>query len=122
MLILVLGSIWMGQSAKKGSQQAVSTISHLYLDELAGRREQVVADNLQKRVSDMQTALDLMTEEDLSNVEHLQNYQAKMKQYFNLKRFAFVDEEEMSTLLSAFSTIPVIMTLISFRSAMLTYP
>ena len=94
MLILVLGSIWMGQGAKKDSQQAVSTISHLYLDELAGRREKVVADNLQKRIADMQTALDLMSQEDLSNVEHLQNYQAKMKQYFNLERFAFVDEEE----------------------------
>ena len=61
MLILVLGSIWMGQGAKKDSQQAVNTISHLYLDELAGRREQVVADNLQKRIADMQTALDLMS-------------------------------------------------------------
>ncbi len=93
MLILVLGSIWMGLGAKKDSEAAVNTVSHLYLDELAARREQVVADNLKERIDDMNTALDLMTEEDLSDVEHLQNYQAKMKRYFDLERFAFVDED-----------------------------
>ena len=93
MLILVFGTIWMGQSAKKDSEQAVRTVSLLYLDELAGRRAQVVSDNLQKRISDVQTALDLMEESDLSDIEHLQSYQAKMKKLFTLQKFAFVDED-----------------------------
>jgi len=91
MLILILGTFWMGRIARRDTEQAVRTVSLLYLDELAGRREQVVANNLQARISDMQTGLDLMTEEDLSDKEHLEAYQAKMKQIFNLERFAFVD-------------------------------
>ena len=93
MLILVLGSIWIGRSAKADSEEAVTTVSHLYLNELAGRREQVVEANLQQRIDDMNTALELMTGDDLSSVENLQNYQAKMRRYFNLERFAFVNEE-----------------------------
>ena len=93
MLILVLGTIWMGHTAKKNADESVKVVSHLYLDELAGRREQVVSDNLKGRVFDMQTALEMMGEEDLIDEEHLQAYQAKMKKYFRLEKFAFVDED-----------------------------
>ncbi len=93
MLIIIFGTIWIGQSARADSREVARTVSLLYLDELAGRRERVVADNLQGRISDLNTALELMTEEDLSDVEHLQAYQAKMKKYFSLERFAFVDTE-----------------------------
>lgn len=66
----------------------------MYLNELAGRREKVVEANLQQRIDDMNTALDLMTGDDLSSVENLQNYQAKMRQYFGLEKYAFVNEDE----------------------------
>ena len=92
MLILVLGTILTGRSARRASEASVRTVSLLYLDELAGRREQVVADNLQGRIADMQAALELMTDEDLSDMDHLQAYQAKMKKLFTLEKFAFVDE------------------------------
>ncbi len=93
MLIIVVGTLWIGHSAREDSEEVARTVSLLYLDELAGRREQVVADNLQGRISDLHTALELMTDEDLSDVEHLQAYQAKMKKLFTLERFAFVDTE-----------------------------
>ena len=92
-LILVGGTIWIGRSAGSDSQEAARSVSLLYLDELAGRREQVVADNLQGRINDMHTALELITEDDLSDTEHLQAYQAKMKRLFKLEKFAFVDTE-----------------------------
>ena len=93
MLILVLGTIWMGQAAKKSSEASVETVSHLYLDELAGRREQVVADNLKGRIQDMDVALEMIEPGDLRDEEHLQEYQAKMKKFFHLEKFAFVDED-----------------------------
>ncbi|MBQ4382641.1 MAG: hypothetical protein II794_07895, partial [Oscillospiraceae bacterium] len=93
MLIIVLGTVWMGHRARQASDEAVRTVSLLYLDELAGRREQVVADNLRRRIEDMQAALELMTPEDLSDMEHLQAYQAKMKRLFTLQKFAFIDEK-----------------------------
>ena len=95
MLTLVLGTIWMGQNARRDTEAAVRSVSLLYLDELAGRREQVVAENLQDRISDMQTALELMTDEDLMDEAHRQAYQAKMKALFGLEKFAFVDTDGM---------------------------
>ncbi len=93
MLLLVLGNVLMGQKARKISDEAVRTVSLLYLDELAGRREQVVADNLQERITDMRTALKFLNEEDLRDISHLQAYQSKMKQLFKLQKFAFIDED-----------------------------
>ena len=73
-LILVFGSIWTGRSARTDTESAVHSVSLLYLDELAGRREQVVAGNMQEKIDVIETALDMMTEEDLSDPEHLQAY------------------------------------------------
>ncbi|MGO4970415.1 hypothetical protein ACTQ56_00190 [[Clostridium] aminophilum] len=48
-LILILSTVWMGQNAKNGTKSAVHSVSLLYLDELTGRREQVVANNLKDK-------------------------------------------------------------------------
>ena len=91
--ILVFGSIWTGRSARTDTESAVHSVSLLYLDELAGRREQVVAGNMQEKIDVIKTALEMMTEDDLSDPEHLQAYQAKMKKLFVLEKFAFVDTD-----------------------------
>ena len=93
LLIIVLGTLWIGQSAGKDTKKVAQSVSLLYLDELAGRREQVVSDNIQRRIGDMYTALELMTEEDFSDEDHLKQYQAKMKRLFTLQKFAFVNED-----------------------------
>ena len=90
-LILVLGTIWMERSARDATEEAVHSVSLLYMDELAERREQVVQGNLGGRIADLHSALALMTAEDLSDLEHLQAYQARMKKLYTLEKFAFVD-------------------------------
>ena len=50
-VILILGTIWTGRSAQKDTVNAVRSVSSLYLDELAGRREQVVEDNLNNNIN-----------------------------------------------------------------------
>ena len=92
-LILVIGTIWTGNTARSDTERAVRSVSLLYLDELAGRREQVVASNMQEKINVIETALELMSEDDLSDLTHLQAYQAKMKRLFVLEKFAFVDTE-----------------------------
>ena len=92
-IVLVAGTIWMGQSAKNSTEDAVRSVSLLYLDELAGRREQVVEDNLQDKVKTIRVAIDLMTEEDLSDKAHLEAYQTRMKRLYTLEKFAFVDTD-----------------------------
>ncbi len=91
-VVLVFGSWLMWQSSQKATEDAVRSVSTFYLDELAGRRKQVVETNLANNIEHMQTALNLLTEDDLSDMAHLQAFQAQIKQLYNLEKFAFVDE------------------------------
>ena len=90
-IIMLIGTIIMGGAAHNDTERAIHSVSTLYLDELAGRREQVVANNLQSEIKNLRVTLSLMTEEDLSDTEHLQAFQAKMKKLYTLDKFAFVD-------------------------------
>ncbi len=90
-VLMIAGTFWEGQKARLDTEKAVRSVSLLYLDELAGRREQVVAANLLGKISDLKTAVSLMTDEDLSDEEHLQTFQARMKKLYKLVKFAFVD-------------------------------
>ena len=92
-LIMVLCTVWVVHSARNDNEKAVRAVSLLYLDELAGRREQVVENNLQNKIRDLTVAVGLMTDEDLSDLEHLQAYQARMKKLYTLEKFAFVDTD-----------------------------
>ncbi|MBQ9872320.1 MAG: response regulator [Eubacterium sp.] len=89
--IVIGGTLLMGHRASDDTQDAVRKVSLLYLDELAGRREQVVDNNLKRNIEIMEVAVALMEDDDTSSVEHLQNYQARMKKLYNLEKFAFVD-------------------------------
>ena len=90
--ILAGGTILTAGRAHRDASEAARSVSQLYLDELAGRREQVVEDNLNDSINVIQIALGLMNENDLSDLDHLRAYQREIKQLFHLERFAFVDE------------------------------
>ena len=92
-VIMVLGTIWIGRSAQKDTIDAVRSVSMLYLDELAGRREQVVEDNLNDNIRVINIALGMISDEDMGDLEHMRAYQRNVKQLFSLERFAFVDED-----------------------------
>ncbi|MBP3267569.1 MAG: hypothetical protein J6M07_04510, partial [Ruminococcus sp.] len=89
--ILILGTYWSGQKAQQDTESAVTSVSKLYLDELAGRRERVVASALERNIENMQTAVSLLTDDDLGDIAHLQAYQQRMRQLYTLEKFAFVD-------------------------------
>ena len=95
LLLFAAGTVWTGHAGRKDTEEAVRTVSLLYLDELAGRREQVVEANLENRIETIQIAVDLMTDEDLSDEEHREAYQHRMKALYHLDKFAFVGESGM---------------------------
>lgn len=92
-VILIFGTLWTGRSAKTDTEKAVHSVSLLYLDELAGRREQVVYSTLSRNIDNIRVAISLMSDEDLSDIEHLQAYQARMKKLYSLEKFAFVGKD-----------------------------
>ena len=91
--ILVGGMILLTGNAHKDASEAAKSVSLLYLDELAGRREQVVEDNLNNNINVIHVAIQMLTDENLSDLDHMRNYQRRVKKLFNLERFAFVDDE-----------------------------
>jgi len=93
--ILVAGTIITGHAAREDTNKAVRSVSLLYLDELADRREQVVSSNLENRIETIEIAVGLMTEQDLSDEEHREAYQHRMKALYHLDKFAFVGESGM---------------------------
>ncbi len=92
-LMLIAGTLWTGRSAQKDTVEAARSVSRLYLDELAGRREQVVKNNISNNIRVIDVALGLLNEADLRDPEHLSDYQRRLKLLFELERFAFVDED-----------------------------
>ncbi|MCR4814404.1 MAG: hypothetical protein K5879_06225 [Lachnospiraceae bacterium] len=91
-LILFAGTAWNIRSTTKDTKDAIHSVSFLYLDELAGRREQVVEKNLNDNIRIIHIAVESLTEDDLSDIKHLQDFQKRMKALFHLEKFAFVDE------------------------------
>lgn len=93
--LLIGGTVWMGRSAHNYTVEAVRSVSNLYLDELAGRREQVVEEKLGGNTAIINVAVELITDEDLADLDHMRAYQRKMKKLFKLDRFAFVDTDNL---------------------------
>ncbi|MBR3326604.1 MAG: response regulator [Atopobiaceae bacterium] len=100
--VFLLGTVWSVNTAARETNDAVRSVSLLYLDELAGRREQVVASNLQRSIDDMGVAIELMDENDYASAEDLAAYQAQIRQLYKLEKFAFVSVD--GTIYTSFGT------------------
>ena len=92
-LILFYGTFWNSKRANVDTEKAVNSVSLLYLEELAGRRAQVVSSSLNYYLEKIHIAVSLIEEDDLKSVENLQHYQDRMKKLYSLEKFAFVDTE-----------------------------
>ena len=92
---MIIGTILNGRMATRDTENAVRSVSLFYLNELAGRREQVVASNLQSSINNVNVAISIMDRDDRSDLGHLQAYEASMKMLYGLELFAFVDEDGM---------------------------
>ncbi len=91
--IMIFGTIWTGRKAQKDTSGVAHSVSQMYLDELAGRRAQVVEDNLDQSIETINIALDMIEDEDFQDLSHMRAYQREMKQLFHLDRFAFVGSD-----------------------------
>ena len=91
-VILLVTTIWVTGSARTGTQQAVSKVSEFYLEELAGRRAQVVSEELKNNLAYMENALTILEEPYLESQETLRSFLGKVKRLYGVDKFALVDE------------------------------
>ncbi len=94
-LIVTAATLWMGAGARKATDNAVEKVSGFYLEELAGRRSQVVIRFFEAQADHMQRALALMTQEDLSSQNALRSFIGRVEALYGLKLFAVVDEDNV---------------------------
>lgn len=90
--ILLLTTIWVLNSARTGTSEAVDKVSEFYLEELAGRRAQVVEEELNNNLAYIENALDVLDESDLKSQETLRSFLGKVKKLYGVDKFALVDE------------------------------
>lgn len=102
--ILLITTIWVSNSARVGTRLAVGRVSEFYLEELAGRRAQVVSEELKSNYSYIANALAVMEDSDLASEESLRRFLGKVKTLYGIDRFALVDENGI--VYTEFSTAP----------------
>ena len=90
--ILLITTVWVSGSARAGTSQAVNQVSEFYLEELAGRRAQVVSEELRNNFTYMTNALAILDESDLESQETLRSFLGKVKTLYGVDKFALVDE------------------------------
>lgn len=91
--ILFMTMGWVSNKARSGTNQAVNRVSDFYLEELAGRRAQVVSEELNSNLIYIENALTVLEDSDLESQETLQEFLGKMKKLYGVDEFALVDEE-----------------------------
>ena len=94
-LIVTAATFWMSAGARKATDDAVEKVSEFYLEELAGRRSQVVTRFLETKADQMQRAMALMTQEDLSSQKALRAFIGRVEALYGLELFAVVDEDNV---------------------------
>ena len=91
-VILLLTTVWVSNSARTGTKRAVSRVSEFYLEDLAGRRAQVVSEELKNNFTYMENAINILEDTDLESQETLRNFLGRVKKLHDVDKFALVDE------------------------------
>lgn len=91
-VILLLTTIWVSSSARTGTREAVNKVSEFYLEELAGRRAQVVSWELENNFAYLENALAILDDHDLESQETLRSFLGKVKELHGMDELALVDE------------------------------
>lgn len=90
--ILLITTIWVSNNARVSTNQAVNKVSEFYLEELAGRRAQVVSEELKNNFAYINNALEVLEDSDLQSQETLRTFLGKVKRLYGVDKFALIDE------------------------------
>ena len=94
-LIIAGATFWMSSGARSATEWAVEQISGFYLEELAGRRSQVISSFFDTKVAQMERAMELLDTENPDSQDDLRSFIGKIRTVLGLNLFAIVDEENI---------------------------
>ncbi len=79
----------------RNTEEAIFELSHFYLETMADRRAQTVANRIDSEFSQMEKALDFIQEENIESQEELRTTLGKIRNLLSLNRFALVDQDDV---------------------------
>lgn len=94
-MILLITTVWVSNGARNGTNEAVNRVSEFYLKELAGRRAQVVAEELKNHFAYMDNALAILQDTNPESQTELRKFLGMIKKLYGLDTFALIDENEI---------------------------
>ena len=94
-LIIIGATMWMSIGSRNATDRAVERVSGFYLEELAGRRSQVVSSYFETKAEQMERAVALLGPEDLASLESLRQFIGEVKALLGLRLFAVADEDNV---------------------------
>lgn len=94
-MILLITTVWVSNGARNGTNEAVNRVSEFYLKELAGRRAQVVSEELKNHFAYMDNALAILQDTNPESQTELRKFLGMIKKLYGLDTFALIDENEI---------------------------
>ena len=91
-LVLAVTTVWVTNSAGRGTADAVGRVSEFYVEELANRRVQFITDEIERNYHYIGNALQVITKDDLKDKKSLRKYLGKLRKLYGIETFSFVDE------------------------------
>ena len=91
-VLLILAAFWVNRNEHNGIDTAVQSVSELYLRELTDRRAQVITARINVRIDNINSALKILTPDDLQSVETLSAFLGKMKILCGVEQFAMANK------------------------------
>ena len=90
-VLLILSTWWISRSEQSLTEDAVHSVSTVYLRELTDRREQGINARINDSIDNMKSALKILSANDLASVESLSEFLGKVRTICEVDQFAFVD-------------------------------
>ena len=89
---LVGSTIYNSNKSRQGSMETVDNVSEFFLEELAARRVKLISSELESKSNELALSVSAIEESDLVSINTLRKYIGRIKRYYNLNKFALIDE------------------------------
>lgn len=95
LLVVTAAALWTASGTRTAANRAAFAVSEFYLEELAGRRSEIVTSFLETKAQQMERAVSLLNPKILESQETLRKYIGNVEAIQGMGLFALVDEDNV---------------------------